>query len=90
MRAAYVGLTEITEDFGYPRRAARRRVRAARAVGCTTGQATRRCSVVADRFYESMPADVIAGGCNFLQAGALAAWREQALAGLRALTGRRR
>ena len=33
---------------------------------------------VADRFYESMPEEVVAGGCNFLEPGGIDAWRAKA------------
>src|SRR5262249_43834802 len=78
VRAAYVGLTEITEDFGYPHEqlAVAFELRALSTHNRASDPEVQR---VADRFYESMPADVVAGGCNFLQAGALDVWREKAL-----------
>ena len=76
--ASYVGLTEITRGLQVPARAARGRVRAPRARRRTSSADDPEVQRVADRFYESMPADVVAGGCNFLGPGALAAWREKA------------
>jgi len=77
IRASYVGLIEITEDFGYPREqlgvAFELNQPSAR-----TEEGDRELRLVADRFYESMPEDVQAGGCNFLEPGALAVWREKA------------
>jgi hypothetical protein len=75
--ASYVGLVEITEDFAYPREqlAVAFELRAPVAhAGADDPQLLR----VAESFYESMPEDVVAGGCNFLGPGALAAWREKA------------
>ena len=75
--ASYVGLTEITEDFKYPREqlAVAFELRAPSLHDSADDPEVRR---VAECFYESMPEDVVAGGCNFLQPGALAAWREKA------------
>ena len=69
--AAYVGLTEITEDFKDPYR----QLAAGFELSAEDGAALQ---AFADRFYESMPADVQAGGCNVLDAGGAAAWRAQA------------
>src|SRR5438105_15941872 len=69
--AAYVGLTEITEEFGYPRE------QLAAAFELDAEDDTHLQSF-ADSFYASMPADVQAGGCNVLDAGGAAAWREHA------------
>ena len=69
--AAYVGLTEITEDFDFPREQL-----AAAFVLASDDLDT--VQPVADRFYESMPEDVQAGGCNVLDAGGLAVWQKQA------------
>jgi hypothetical protein len=75
--AAYVGLTEITEDFGYPREqlsvAFELRVPTA-----ATKEGDRELRIVADRFYDSMPEEIRAGGCNFLEPGAISVWHEKA------------
>src|SRR4051794_3753232 len=75
--ASYVGLVEISEDFKYPREqlAVAFEIRAPSMHARADDPELVR---VAESFYASMPADVAAGGCNFLQAGALAAWREKA------------
>jgi hypothetical protein len=75
--ASYVGLTEIIEEFKYPREqlAVAFELRAASAHSSADDPEVQR---VADLFYSSMPTDVVAGGCNFLGPGALAAWREKA------------
>ena len=77
IHASYVGVVEVTEDFGYPRE------QLAVAFELTTPSAEteegdRELRLVADRFYESMPEEVQAGGCNFLEPGALAVWQEKA------------
>jgi hypothetical protein len=69
--AAYVGLTEITEDFGFPREQLA-------AAFVLTSDDLETVEPFADRFYASMPADVQAGGCNVLDAGGLAVWQKQA------------
>jgi hypothetical protein len=69
--AAYVGLTEISEDFGFPREQLA-------AAFVLTSDDLDTVQPVADRFYQSMPADVQAGGCNVLDAGGLAVWQKQA------------
>ncbi|HZO97387.1 MAG TPA: hypothetical protein VFB42_08450 [Gaiellaceae bacterium] len=69
--AAYVGLTEITEDFRRPYE----QLAAAFELASEDDAALQR---FADRFYASMPEVVRAGGCNVLDAGGAAAWRRQA------------
>jgi hypothetical protein len=78
VRGAYVGLTEITERFGYPREQLAVAFELA-APAAATEEGDRQLRLVADRFYESMPEDVQAGGCNFLEPGALGVWGEKAL-----------
>src|SRR6266436_6038891 len=69
--AAYVGLTEITEDFKNPYEQL--------AAGFElTADTDENLELVADHFYASMPADVQAGGCNVLDAGGLVVWQKQA------------
>jgi hypothetical protein len=69
--AAYVGLTEITEDFKNPYEQL--------AAGFElTADTDENLQLVADRFYASMPEDVQAGGCNVLDAGGLVVWQKQA------------
>ena len=77
IRASYVGVVEVTEDFAYPRNqlsvAFELAVPTAR-----TEDGDRELRLVADRFYEEMPEDVQSGGCNFLEPGAIGVWREKA------------
>ena len=75
--ASYVGLVELTADFDYPREqlAVAFELRAPSAHSSADDPELRR---VAELFYETMPADVVAGGCNFLGPGALEAWNEKA------------
>jgi len=68
---AYVGLTEITEDFQHPFE----QLAAAFELAAEDDDALQ---AFAQRFYETMPADVQAGGCNVLDAGGAAVWRKQA------------
>ncbi len=69
--AAYVGLTEITEDFKQPYR----RLAAGFELASEDDDALQ---AFAKRFYDAMPAEVQAGGCNVLDAGGASAWRVQA------------
>ena|SRR5581483_4765452 len=69
--AAWVGLTEITEDFDFPRE---QLAAAFELAAEDDGQ----LQAFADRFYSTMPADVQAGGCNVLDAGGVAVWTRQA------------
>jgi hypothetical protein len=69
--AAYVGLTEITQEFGYPHEQL--------AAGFVLEtEDDEHLQQFADSFYGSMSSDVQAGGCNVLDAGGAAAWREHA------------
>jgi hypothetical protein len=68
---AYVGLTEITEDFKNPYE----QLAAGFELIADTDE---NLQLIADRFYASMPGDVQAGGCNVLDAGGLAVWQKQA------------
>jgi hypothetical protein len=68
---AWVGLTEITEDFQHP-------YEQLAAAFELTSDDDEHLQLVADRFYASMPEDVQAGGCNVLDEGGVAAWHKQA------------
>jgi hypothetical protein len=68
---AYVGLTEITEDFKNP-------YEQLAAAFVLTSDDLDTIEPVADRFYDSTPADVQAGGFNVLDAGGRAVWQQQA------------
>jgi hypothetical protein len=69
--AAYVGLTEVAEGFQRPVE----QLAAAFELAAGDDAALER---FADRFYARMPADVQAGGCNVLDGGGAAVWRERA------------
>jgi hypothetical protein len=69
--AAYVGLTQVAVDFQKP-------VEQLAAAFELAEENDANLDLVADRFYEAMPADVQAGGCNILEPGGAAAWREKA------------
>jgi hypothetical protein len=68
---AYVGLTRITEDFQTP-------YEQLSAAFELVDESEADVELVADRFYESMPADVQAGGCNILAGGGAEAWLAKA------------
>jgi hypothetical protein len=77
IRAAFVGLTELRRDFERPEE----RLSVAFELSqpaAETAEGDRELRVVADRFYETMPEGIQAGGCNFLEPGATAAWEEKA------------
>jgi hypothetical protein len=69
--AAWIGLTEITEDFGFPQQ----QLAAAFEL---SAEDDAHLQAFADRFYASMPEDVRAGGCNVLDPGGVAVWSRQA------------
>jgi cobalamin-dependent methionine synthase I len=69
--AAYVGLTSVAEDFQLP-------VEQLAAAFELASDDEAAMQAVADRFYESIPEEVQAGGCNVLAPAALAIWREKA------------
>ena len=77
INAAYVGLTELTVEFHDPREQLAVAFELAEPVA-ETAEGDRELRLVADRFYDSMPEDVVAGGCNFLEPGGIGAWREKA------------
>jgi len=77
IRSSYVAVVEVTEDFAYPRQQLAVAFELA-VPEAGTAEGDRELRLVADRFYESMPEDVQSGGCNFLEPGALAVWREKA------------
>jgi hypothetical protein len=69
--SAYVGLTEITEDFQHP-------YEQLAAAFVLTSDDLDTVEPVADRFYATMPEDVQAGGCNVLDGPGIAVWAKQA------------
>ena len=73
IKTAYVGLIEITRDFQRPSS-----ISASRS-SCPSRsrrprKATASCALVADRFYDTMPEEILEGGCNFLEPGGIDAW----------------
>jgi hypothetical protein len=77
IHGAYIGLTELTEDFHNPREVLSVAFELA-APSAETEEGGREIRLVADRFYDTMPEDVQAGGCNFLEPGGIDAWHEKA------------
>jgi hypothetical protein len=77
IRASYVGVVEVTEDFQYPREQLSVAFEL-RASAPQTPEGDRELRLVADRFYDSMPEEIVAGGCNFLEPGGAAVWRDKA------------
>ncbi len=74
--AAYVGLVETT---GAPGGGSRQLAVAFELLHpATESEGNRELHHVADRFYDVMPAEVLAGGCNFLEPAALAVWQAKA------------
>ena len=75
--SGYVGLVEVTEDGRPPfeRLSAGFEVREA----ATRRELERELRLVVESFYDSMPDEVAAGGCNLLDEGGLGVWRERAL-----------
>ena len=69
--AAYVGLTEVTEDFNNPREQFA-------AAFVVNPEDVEHVQLVADRFYATVPEDVQAGGCNVLDGPGVIAWEKQA------------
>jgi hypothetical protein len=77
IHAAYIGVTELTEDFHNPREVLSVAFELA-SPSAETEEGGREIRLVADRFYDTMPEDVQAGGCNFLEPGGIEAWHEKA------------
>ena len=69
--AAWVGVTEITEDFQRPYEQLSVAFELAAEDDASLQQ-------FADRFYTSLPEDVQAGGCNVLDPGGVAVWSKRA------------
>ncbi len=75
--SAYVGLIEITRGVERPAEHLGVAFELAEPLA-ETPEGDRELRLVVDRFYASMPADVLEGGANFLEPGGVAAWDEQA------------
>ena len=77
IKEAFVGMTELTRDDEAPTR--QLSVAFALAVPSSqTEEGDRELRLVTDRFYDAMPAEVQAGGCNFLEPGAIPVWEAKA------------
>ena len=77
IRSAWVGLIEVARDFHAPEQHLGVGFELAEPAA-ETEEGDRELRAVADRFYETMPAEVQAGGCNFLEPGGIAAWAAKA------------
>ncbi|HEY4349390.1 MAG TPA: hypothetical protein VGM80_17575 [Gaiellaceae bacterium] len=77
VHAAFIGLTEVTEDFHHPKEHLSVAFELAEPLAGTE-EGDRELRLVADRFYDTMPEEIIEGGCNFLEPGGIAVWREKA------------
>jgi hypothetical protein len=75
--SAYVGLIEITRGTS----PAEEHLGVAFELSepaAETEEGDRELRLVADRFYDTMPAEIQEGGCNFLEPGGISAWAEKA------------
>jgi hypothetical protein len=77
IEAAFVGMTELTRDSG-PATHQLAVAFALEAPESRSEEGDRELRLVTERFYEAMPAEVQAGGCNFLEPGAIPVWEEKA------------
>jgi hypothetical protein len=77
IRSAYVGLTEVTQDFQHPKEYLAVAFELAEPVAASE-EGDKELRLVADRFYDTMPEAIVEGGCNFLEPGGIAAWAEKA------------
>ena len=50
-----------------------------------TPEGDRELRLVADRFYDTMPPEILEGGCNFLEPGGISVWSCEGAEGLLAL-----
>jgi hypothetical protein len=77
INAAFVGLTEITRDFDFPEQHLAVAFELAEP-SAETEEGDRELRLVADRLYDTLPEEIQAGGCNFLEPGGITAWQEKA------------
>ena len=77
IRSAYVGLTEVTQDFHHPKEYLAVAFELAEPVA-KTEEGDKELRLVADKFYDTMPEEIVEGGCNFLEPGGITAWAEKA------------
>jgi hypothetical protein len=75
IRAAYVGLVEVTRDFDFPQE----KLAVAFELVTPPTDASHDPDVrrIALEFYEKLPVSISDGGCNFLGVEALAVWNEK-------------
>jgi len=71
IKVAYVGLTEITEEFHHSREQLA-------AAFVLDSEDVETVQLIADSFAKLMPAEVQAGGCNVLDGPGVAVWAKQA------------
>ena len=74
--SAYVGLIEVTRGVSRPEEHLGVAFELSERADSEEGD--RELRLVVDRFYDSMPAEILEGGCNFLEPGGVAAWAEKA------------
>jgi hypothetical protein len=77
IKAAWVGLIEIERDFHAPERHLGVAFELSEPVA-ETPEGDRELRVVADTFYDTMPEEILEGGCNFLEPGGIDAWAGKA------------
>jgi hypothetical protein len=78
IRAAYVGVVQVTDDAHATPREQLSVAFELAAPPEASDEGERALQLIVDRFYASMPEDVLAGGCNLLAPGALDAWGDRA------------
>ena len=77
IKTAWVGLIEIARDFHVPEQHLGVAFELSEPVA-ETEEGDRELRVVADRFYDTMPEEILEGGCNFLEPGGIDAWAAKA------------
>jgi hypothetical protein len=77
IRSAYVGLTEVTQDFRHPKEYLAVAFELSEPVA-ETEEGDKELRFVANKFYDTMPEEIVEGGCNFLEPGGITAWAEKA------------
>jgi hypothetical protein len=77
IRTAWIGLIEIARGTAAPEQHLGVAFELSEPVA-ETEEGDRELRVVADRFYDTMPAEILEGGCNFLEPGGIDAWAAKA------------
>jgi hypothetical protein len=75
--SAYVGLIEITRGTNPPEQHLGVAFELSEP-NAETPEGDRELRLVGDRFYDTMPAEIQEGGCNFLEPGGISAWAGKA------------